>query len=102
MKRLGKAKTTISHCACSNQLLASGCCPVCEMEEAGVGIGIGVGGSASNDGSNLMQEGRAAVLLQRARYRVTKVSHKDALRWATKGSAACVGPPGLRPSSVRN
>ncbi|HXQ03322.1 MAG TPA: amidohydrolase family protein, partial [Bradyrhizobium sp.] len=49
MKRLGKAKTTISHCACSNQLLASGCCPVCDMEEAGVQIGLGVDGSASND-----------------------------------------------------
>src|SRR5260370_19040647 len=40
IKRLGKAKTTISHCACSNQLLASGCCPVCDMEEAGGGIGL--------------------------------------------------------------
>ena len=95
MKRLSGAKTTISHCACSNQLLASGCCPVCEMEEAGVGIGLGVDGSASNDASNLMQEVRAAFLLQRARYGVLKVSHKDALRWATKGSAACVGRPEL-------
>jgi len=95
MKRLGRAKTTISHCACSNQLLASGCCPVCEMEEAGVGIGLGVDGSASNDASNLMQEVRAAFLLQRARYGVRKVSHKDALRWATRGSAACVGRPEL-------
>jgi 8-oxoguanine deaminase len=95
MKRLGKAGTTISHCACSNQILASGCCPVCEMEEAGVGIGLGVDGSASNDGSNLMQEVRAAFLLQRARYGVGQVSHKDALRWATRGSAACVGRPEL-------
>jgi 8-oxoguanine deaminase len=95
MKRLGRAKTTISHCACSNQILASGCCPVCEMEEAGVCIGLGVDGSASNDESNLMQEVRAAFLLQRARYGVTKVSHKDALRWATKGSAACIGRPEL-------
>jgi 8-oxoguanine deaminase len=91
MKRLGRAGTTISHCACSNQILGSGCCPVCEMEEAGVEIGLGVDGSASNDESNLMQEVRAAFLLQRARYGVGKVSHKDALRWATKGSAACVG-----------
>jgi 8-oxoguanine deaminase len=91
IKRLSKAGTTISHCACSNQILASGCCPVCEMEEAGVGVGLGVDGAASNDGSNLMQEVRGAFLLQRARYGVTKVSHKDALRWATKGSAACVG-----------
>src|ERR1700704_2432903 len=95
MKRLGKAKTTISHCACSNQILASGCCPVCDMEEAGVGVGLGVDGSASNDESNLMQEVRTAFLLQRARCGVGRVSHKDALRWATKGSAACVGRPEL-------
>jgi 8-oxoguanine deaminase len=95
MKRLGKAKTSISHCACSNQILASGCCPVCEMEAAGVTIGLGVDGSSSNDGSNLMQEVRAAFLLQRARYGVGKVSHKDALRWATQGSAACLGRPEL-------
>ena len=91
MKRLARAGTTISHCPCSNQTLASGTCPVCAMEEAGVRIGIGVDGSASNDGSNLMQEVRAAFLLQRSRYGVGKVSHKDALRWATKGSAACTG-----------
>ena len=42
-----------------------------------------------------MQEVRAAFLLQRARYGVGKISHKDALRWATKGSAACVGRPEL-------
>jgi len=95
MQRLAKAKTSISHCACSNQILASGCCPVREMEEAGVGIGLGVDGSSSNDESNLMQEVRAAFLLQRARYGVSKVSHRDALRWATKGSAACVGRPEL-------
>jgi 8-oxoguanine deaminase len=91
MKRLARAGTTISHCPCSNQTLASGTCPVCAMEEAGVKIGIGVDGSASNDGSNLMQEVRAAFLLQRSRYGVKAVSHIDALRWATKGSAACVG-----------
>jgi len=91
MPRLARAATTISHCPCSNQALASGNCPVCTLEEAGVQIGIGVDGSASNDASNLMQEVRAAFLLQRSRYGVGKVSHLDALRWATKGSAACAG-----------
>jgi len=95
MPRLAKAGVSISHCACSNQTLASGACPVCEMEAAGVAIGLGVDGSASNDESNLMQEVRAAFLLQRARYGVKAVSHKDALRWATKGSASCVGRPEL-------
>ncbi|MEI9806169.1 MAG: amidohydrolase family protein [Pseudolabrys sp.] len=72
-----------------------GLLPVCDLEKAGVHIGLGVDGSASNDESNLMQEVRAAFLLQRARYGVKAVSHKDALRWATKGSAACVGRPEL-------
>jgi 8-oxoguanine deaminase len=91
IKRLARAGTAVAHCACSNQTLASGSCPVCAMEEAGMHVGLGVDGSASNDSSNLMQEVRAAFLLQRSRYGVKKVSHKDALRWATKGSAACVG-----------
>jgi 8-oxoguanine deaminase len=91
MKRLARAGTAISHCPCSNQALASGTCPVCAMEAAGVHIGLGVDGSASNDGSNLMQEIRAAFLLQRSRYGVNAVSHIDALRWATQGSAACAG-----------
>jgi len=91
MKRLGRAGAAISHCPCSNQTLASGTCPVCAMEQAGVRIGIGVDGSASNDASNLMQEVRAAFVLQRSRYGVKAVSHTDALRWATKGSAACTG-----------
>src|SRR5882724_7945047 len=95
MPRLAKGGVSISHCACSNQTLASGCCPVCDLEKAGVRVGLGVDGSASNDESNLMQEVRAAFLVQRARYGVGKVSHKDALRWATKGSAACVGRPEL-------
>ena len=93
--RLAKAGTTVSHCPCSNQILASGHCPVCDMEDAGLRVGLGVDGSASNNASNLMQEVRAAFLLQRARYGVERVSHIDALRWATEGSAACIGRPEL-------
>src|ERR1700683_4761382 len=91
IKRLARARTTVAHCPHSNLALAPGACPVCGMGEAGMHIGLGVDGSASNDASNLMQEVRAAFLLQRSRYGVTKVSHRDALRWATKGSAACAG-----------
>jgi 8-oxoguanine deaminase len=98
--RLAHAGMSVSHCACSNQTLASGHCPVCEMECAGVRIGIGVDGSASNDASNLIQEARAAFLLQRGRYGVRAISHCDALRWATKGSAACVGRSDLGEISV--
>ena len=93
--RLAAAGTTVSHCPCSNQILASGHCPVCEMEAAGMHVGLGVDGSASNNGSNLMQEVRAAFLLQRGRFGVGRVKPRDALRWATEGSAACIGRPEL-------
>jgi 8-oxoguanine deaminase len=76
-------------------LLASGTCPVCALEAAGVPVGLGVDGSASNDGSNLMQEVRAALLLQRGANGIGAVSHRDALRWATQGSADCIGRPEL-------
>jgi 8-oxoguanine deaminase len=93
--RLARAGVCVTHCPCSNQILASGHCPVCDMEAAGLRVGLGVDGSASNNASNLMQEVRAAFLLQRHRYGVARVSHKDALRWATEGSAACIGRPEL-------
>ena len=91
ISRMAAAGTCVTHCPCSNQILASGTCLVCEMEQAGMSVGLGVDGSASNNASNLMQEVRAAFLLQRGRYGVDRGSHRDALRWATAGSAACIG-----------
>ena len=91
IKRLGKAGVGISHCPTSNMMLASGICRNNELEAAGVKVGLGVDGSASNDGSNMIGEVRMAMYLQRLRYGSANVSHTDALRWATKGSAAAMG-----------
>ncbi len=93
--RLGAARVGVTHCPCSNQVLASGTCPACALEAAGVPVGLGVDGSASNDGSNMIQEVRAAFLLQRGVNGIAAVSHRDALRWATEGSADCLGRPEL-------
>lgn len=89
--RLGKAGVGIAHCPTSNMMLASGICKNLELEAAGVKVGLGVDGSASNDGSNLIAEVRMAMYLQRLKYGSAKVSHIDALRWATKGSALAMG-----------
>jgi 8-oxoguanine deaminase len=89
--RLGRAKVAVSHCPTSNMILASGCCPVAGLEAAGAPVGLGVDGSASNDGSNLIETVRHAFLLQRLVRGAEHVSHRDALRWATRGSAACLG-----------
>ncbi len=91
IRRLGAAGVGICHCPTSNMMLASGICPVKDLEAAGSPVGIGVDGSASNDCSNLIQETRQAMYLQRLKYGSSSVTHQDALRWATQGSARVLG-----------
>ena len=93
--RLGRAGAGIAHCPSSNQVLASGICPVLRLEEAGSPVGLGVDGSASADSSNLIAEARAAFLLQRLANGADRFGHRDALRLATEGSARCLGRPDL-------
>lgn len=87
VQRLGNAGTGICHCPSSNMVLASGICRVNELRAAGSPVGLGVDGSASDDHSNLMQEVRQALLIQRLRYQADEFTHLDALHLATKGSA---------------
>ncbi len=91
IKRLGKAGVGVSHCPTSNMVLASGHCRTLELEAAGVAVGLGVDGSASNDASNLMEGVRHALMMNRLIYGADKVTHFDAFRWATEGSARCLG-----------
>jgi 8-oxoguanine deaminase len=72
-------------------ILGSGVCRPKALEAHGVAVGLAVDGSASQDASNLVQEIRHAFLLQRAAQGVEAVSHLDPLRWATAGSARCLG-----------
>ena len=89
--RLGRAGVGICHCAASNMVLASGICRTCELEAAGAPLGLGVDGSASNDASNMMEAVRHALMIGRLRYGADGITHLDALRWGTQGSARCLG-----------
>ena len=89
--RLGKAGVGVTHCPSSNMVLGSGQCKTLDLEKAGSPVGLGVDGSASSDCSNLIQEVRQAMLLQRLRYGSAGITHFDAYRWVTKGSARCLG-----------
>jgi 8-oxoguanine deaminase len=90
IRRLGRCEIGICHCPTSNMVLASGQCRTRELEKAGVAIGLGVDGSASNDSSNLMESARHALLVNRLTYDAS-VTHLDVLRWASEGSARCLG-----------
>jgi len=89
--RLGRHRMGVCHCPTSNMVLSSGICRTRDLEAAGVSVGLGVDGSASNDSSNLMESVRHAFLLGRLAYDAASVTHLDALRWATEGSARCLG-----------
>lgn len=89
--RLGAAGTGVCHCPVSNMRLASGICPTLDLEAAGAPVGLGVDGSASNDASNLIQEARQALYLQRLRYGAERITPRKVLEWATVGSARLLG-----------
>uniref|UniRef100_UPI003B9E6E30 8-oxoguanine deaminase n=1 Tax=Aeromonas jandaei TaxID=650 RepID=UPI003B9E6E30 len=89
--RLGAAGAGVCHCPVSNMRLASGICPTLDLEAAGAPVGLGVDGSASNDASNLMQEARQALYLQRLRYGAERITPRKVLEWATAGSARLLG-----------
>jgi 8-oxoguanine deaminase len=92
----------VAHCPTSNMRLASGIAPILEMIEKGVNVGLGVDGSASNDGSNLLEEARHAMLSARVRAGLMGASRsgdeapalmtaRQALELATRGGASVIG-----------
>ncbi len=91
VERLGRAGVGVCHCAAADMVLAAGICPTRDFESAGSPVGLGVDGSSSNDSSNMMEAVRHSLMLGRLRYGASRVTHLDALRWATEGSARCLG-----------
>ncbi|MCI8949688.1 MAG: 8-oxoguanine deaminase [Lachnospiraceae bacterium] len=92
---LAKTKTGVAHCPISNMKLSSGVAKIPRMLELGVPVGLAVDGSASNDGSSLLEEMRAAYLLHRLNWSQSAPSGYDILKLATKGSADILGRPEL-------
>lgn len=91
LHRLAETGTGVAHCPISNMKLASGVCRIPEMLKLGVPVGLAVDGSASNDGSNLLEELRVAYLLHRLHASHAAPSGYDLLKMATVGSAKVLG-----------
>ncbi len=91
LKRMAETRTGVAHCPISNMKLSSGIAQIPRMLELGVPVGLAVDGSASNDGSNLLEELRVGYLLHRLNNSVTAPSGYDMLKMATRGGADILG-----------
>ncbi|MEO5568601.1 MAG: amidohydrolase family protein, partial [Gemmatimonadaceae bacterium] len=85
-------KAPVVHCPISNAKLGHGIAPLLEMLSAGIDVGLGSDSMASNNSMNMLGEGRAALLLQRARVQTHEaLSAADILALATIGGANALG-----------
>jgi len=91
LKLLAETKTGVCHCPISNMKLSSGIARIPEMLAMDIPVGMGVDGSASNDGSNLLEELRVSYLLHRLNSSDKAPSGYDLLKVATMGGARLLG-----------
>lgn len=81
----------IAHCPSSNMKLGSGICRTSELYRAGAKVSLAVDGSASNDGSNMMEEVRRMYLLNHLKYGSDGLTAYECLKIATRGGAEVLG-----------
>ena len=91
LHELARTGTGVAHCPISNMKLSSGVARIPEMLALGVPVGLAVDGSASNDGSSLMEELRVCYLLHRLTSSDKAPSGYQVLKLATRGSARLLG-----------
>ncbi|WP_426683162.1 TRZ/ATZ family hydrolase [Xanthomonas translucens pv. undulosa] len=83
---------SVVHCPESNLKLASGFCPACALQRAGVNLAIGTDGCASNNDLDMFSENRTAAILAKAVANdATALDAATALRAATLGGARALG-----------
>lgn len=90
-KKMGKTRTAVAHCPCSNLRLGSGIAPIRMFLDNKVPVGLAVDGSASNDASDMLGEVRQCMLVHRIKSGVESMPARDAFKIATRGGAAVLG-----------
>ncbi|UCG73429.1 MAG: TRZ/ATZ family hydrolase [Chromatiales bacterium] len=89
---LADTGASVVHCPESNLKLASGLCPVADLQAAGVNVALGTDGAASNNDLDMFGEMRTAALLAKSvAGDPAAVSAADALAMATINGARALG-----------
>jgi 5-methylthioadenosine/S-adenosylhomocysteine deaminase len=89
---LAESGAGVVHCPASNLKLGNGVAPILDLMKAGVPVGLGTDGPASTNRLDPFQEMRLAAWMQKSRTGdPAAFGAKDALRLATRGTAAVLG-----------
>ncbi|MDX1555104.1 MAG: amidohydrolase family protein, partial [Xanthomonadales bacterium] len=89
---LAERHTHVVHCPQSNLKLASGICPVAELQAAGVNVCIGTDGAASNNNLDLVEEARTAAMMAKGVSRdPTAVTAQQTVDMLTINAARALG-----------
>ncbi len=92
IRRVARAGVHVLHCPASNLKLASGICPVADLDAAAVNVAIGTDGAASNNTLDMFAEMRLAALLAKgASGNPEAVPAARALSMATVNGARALG-----------
>ena len=91
---LADREVSVAHCPKSNAKLGNGIAPVEAMRKAGVNVALGTDGAASNNRLDMVEELRAACLLQRASNEdAASVTASQSIAMASANGRAALGMP---------
>jgi len=89
---VAKTGAHVLHCPESNLKLASGFCPVYQLQQAGINVTLGTDSAASNNDLDMIAEMRTAALLAKAvASNASAMPADDILRMATINAASALG-----------
>ena len=91
--RLAAAGVSVTHAPGCDLPMGWGVAPTAAFTDAGVAVGLGTSGGGSNDAGHLLADARLA--MQVAPLVGRPVAAREALTWATTGSADGLGRPEL-------
>jgi 5-methylthioadenosine/S-adenosylhomocysteine deaminase len=92
LRRAVASGATVAHCPIANARLGHGIARIVEMRAAGLNVAIGTDSVASNNRLDVLEEGRVAQLMQRARLQsASALSSQELLEMVTIDAARALG-----------
>ena len=92
IERLAETGVHVVHCAQSNLKLASGTCPVTQLQDRGINVCLGTDGAASNNDLDMFAEMKTAALLAKnTSANASACTAEQAIKMSTINAAKALG-----------